>query len=197
MPRTPLGVTNARSDAVTVPKRLENVRLRVGRASAVLKVVSSERKDAMSELRSLAIGAVPDELVRGFAEGRRSLVVETTSDGMVTVIRIGNTGAAQNFRLGRVERHGEERDRSGPFIASQLTADGNRRQRRRCAIDYNQINRFACGGFDEEGDLRRDGCVEAGTGQETGLPRFDPPADQVAPDYFSLRHRVSSPSPGH
>ena len=85
------------SDAVTVPKRLDNVRLRVGRASAVLKVVSSERKDAMSELRSLAIGAVPDELVRGFAEGRRSLVVETTSDGMVTVIRIGNTGAAQNF----------------------------------------------------------------------------------------------------
>lgn len=85
------------SYAVAVPQRLENVRVRVGRASAALKVVSSERKDQLSELRSLAIGLVPDDLVRGFAEGRRSIVVETTSDGMVTVIRIGNTGAAQNF----------------------------------------------------------------------------------------------------
>lgn len=85
------------SYAVAVPKQLENVRVRVGRAAAALKVVSSERKDQLSELRSLAIGVVPDDLVRGFAEGRRSLVVETTSDGMVTVIRIGNTGAPQNF----------------------------------------------------------------------------------------------------
>lgn len=85
------------SYSVTVPQHLENVRVRVGRAAASLKVVSSERKDELSELRSLAIGVVPDDLVRGFAEGRRSLVVETTSDGMVTVIRIGNTGAAQNF----------------------------------------------------------------------------------------------------
>ena len=71
--------------------------MRVGRSAAALKVVSSERKDQASELRSLAIGMVPDDLVRGFAEGRRSLIVETTSDGMVTVIRIGNTGAPQNF----------------------------------------------------------------------------------------------------
>lgn len=85
------------STAVAVPQRLENVRVRVGRAAAALKVVSSERKDELSELRSLAIGGVPDDLVRGFAEGRRSVVVETTSDGMVTVIRIGNTGAPQNF----------------------------------------------------------------------------------------------------
>lgn len=84
-------------DSVPVPKRLENVRVRVGRAAAALQVVSTERKDQTSELRSLAIGVVPDDLVRGFAEGRRSLVVETTSDGMVTVIRIGNTGAPQNF----------------------------------------------------------------------------------------------------
>ena len=85
------------SYAVAVPKRLESVRLRVGRAAATLKVVSSERKDELSELRSLAIGVVPDDLVRGFAEARRSVVVETTSDGMVTMIRIGNTGAPQNF----------------------------------------------------------------------------------------------------
>lgn len=85
------------STAVAVPQRLENVRVRVGRSAAALKVVSSERKDQASELRSLAIGMVPDDLVRGFAEGRRSLIVETTSDGMVTVIRIGNTGAPQNF----------------------------------------------------------------------------------------------------
>ena len=85
------------SYAVAVPKRLENVRVRVGRSAAALKVMSSERKDQASELRSLAMGVAPDDLVRGFAEGRRSLVVETTSDGMVTVIRIGNTGAPQNF----------------------------------------------------------------------------------------------------
>jgi hypothetical protein len=85
------------SGSVAIPKQIDNVRLRVGRAAAVLKVVSSERKDQAGELRSLAIGAAPDDLVRGFAEGRRSLVVETTSGGMVTVIRIGNTGAPQNF----------------------------------------------------------------------------------------------------
>ena len=85
------------SDTVPVPKRLEQVRLRVGRAAAVLKVVSSARETQASELRSLAMGAVPDDLVRGFAEGQRSLVVETTSGGMVTVIRIGTTGAPQNF----------------------------------------------------------------------------------------------------
>ncbi|RDV05352.1 hypothetical protein DXH78_12685 [Undibacter mobilis] len=85
------------SEAIAIPKQLENVRLRVGRTAATLKVVSSDRKDQASELRSLAMGMVPDELVRGFAEGRRSLVVETTSGGMVTMIRIGNTGAPQNF----------------------------------------------------------------------------------------------------
>jgi len=85
------------SDAVAVPKQLDQVRLRVGRASAELKVVSSGRQSPASELRSLAVGAVPDDLVRGLSEGRRSLVVETTSGDMVTVIRIGTTGAPQNF----------------------------------------------------------------------------------------------------
>jgi len=85
------------SDVVAVPKQLDQVRLRVGRAAAVLNVVSSERGAQAGELRSLAIGAVPDALVRGLAEGRRSLVVETTSGRMVTVIRIGTTGAPQNF----------------------------------------------------------------------------------------------------
>lgn len=84
------------SGAIAVPKRLDDVRLRVGRAEAVLKVVSSAANDTGGELRSLAMGAVPAELVRKFAEGNRSIVVETTSGGMATVIRIGNTGAPQN-----------------------------------------------------------------------------------------------------
>lgn len=85
------------SGSIAIAKQLDDVRLRVGRAAASLKVVSSERKDQFSELRSLAIGVVPNDLVRAFTEGNRSLVVETKSGGMLTVIRIGNTGAPQNF----------------------------------------------------------------------------------------------------
>ena len=113
------------SDSIAAPKRLDNVRLRAGRAAAALKVVSSEYKDQSGELRSLAIGMVPDDLVRAFAEGQRSLIVETKSGGMATVIRIGNTGAPQNFpRLasGCLRPTGDRAEAIAPMIESKTGA---------------------------------------------------------------------------
>ena len=47
---------------------------------------------------SFAAGTVPASLIRDFASpGSHSMVIETTSKGMVTIIRIGNTGAQQSL----------------------------------------------------------------------------------------------------
>lgn len=41
---------------------------------------------------------MPAALIGAFASaGNHSMVIETESDGMVTVIRLGNTGAQQNL----------------------------------------------------------------------------------------------------
>ncbi|MFA6267097.1 MAG: hypothetical protein WC670_15440 [Pseudolabrys sp.] len=85
------------SDVTPLPKKLDGVSLRVGRDRVPLNVVSSAPHDQAKELSSLAIGQVPASLIRTFAAGNRSIVIETTSRETVTVIRIGNTGAPQNF----------------------------------------------------------------------------------------------------
>jgi hypothetical protein len=85
-------------DRIQVPAELGAVTMTVGRMSASLKVVSSERRSQPDELVTYAAGTVPAALVGAFAAvGNHSMLIETTSAGMVTGIRFGNTGAQQNL----------------------------------------------------------------------------------------------------
>jgi hypothetical protein len=85
-------------DHTPVPAKLGMVTVRVQSASMVLKVVSSERHSEPDELVSYAAATVPAALIGAFAAaGTHSMVVETESDGVITVIRFGNTGAQQNL----------------------------------------------------------------------------------------------------
>ena len=103
-------------DRIQVPAELGAVTLTVGRMSASLKVVSSERRSQPDELVTYAAGTVPAALVGAFAAvGNHSMLIETTSAGMVTGIRFGNTGAQQNLpRLtaGCVKEIGDRADLS-------------------------------------------------------------------------------------
>ncbi|MDP2411044.1 MAG: hypothetical protein Q8M26_12260 [Pseudolabrys sp.] len=77
---------------------LSGVTLRVGRALAPLKVVTSERRTETGELVSFASGTLSAGVVGGFAgAGNQAMIIETRSEGVVTVIRLGNTGARQDF----------------------------------------------------------------------------------------------------
>jgi hypothetical protein len=70
----------------------------VGRVSAVLKVVSSERRSQPDELVTYAAGTVPAALIGAFfSAGNHSMLIETKSAAMVTGIRLGNTGAHQSL----------------------------------------------------------------------------------------------------
>jgi len=85
-------------DRIQVPAELGAVTMTVGRMSASLKVVSSERRSQPDELVTYAVGTVPAALIGAFAAvGNHSMLIETKSDGMVTGIRFGNTGAQQNL----------------------------------------------------------------------------------------------------
>ena len=85
-------------DRIQVPAELGAVTMTVGRMSASLKVVSSERRSQPDELVTYAAGTVPAALIGAFAAvGNHSLLIETKSAGMVTGIRFGNTGAQQNL----------------------------------------------------------------------------------------------------
>jgi hypothetical protein len=77
---------------------LRTVTVNVGNDSVTLKVVSSQRRSDSDELVSFAAGTVPAALIDAFAAaGNHSITVETESAGLVTGIRIGNTGAQQNL----------------------------------------------------------------------------------------------------
>jgi len=81
-----------------LPDALDTISLRVGSSSAALKVVSSERRDSPDELVTYAAGRVPAALISTFAAaGSHSMLVKTETAQLVTGIRIGNTGASQNF----------------------------------------------------------------------------------------------------
>ncbi|MCW5693939.1 MAG: hypothetical protein KIT48_16400 [Pseudolabrys sp.] len=84
-------------DGLALPPQLDGVTLRIGKNRAPLKIVASGRDDDDRMLRTLAVGSVSADVVRHFSAGFRSVVVETSSDDALTVIRIGNTGAPQNF----------------------------------------------------------------------------------------------------
>lgn len=83
---------------LTVPTALSGVTMRVGGLSAPLKVVSSLRRHGPDELVTFAGGPVPADLVSAFAgNGSHSMMIETKSTGVVTGIRLGNTGAHQSL----------------------------------------------------------------------------------------------------
>lgn len=78
---------------------ISSVTVRVGRATVVLPVVSSERRTPAGELETLAAGLVPAALVDNFAaSGPHSMMVTTRGGGdFATAIRLGNTGARRNL----------------------------------------------------------------------------------------------------
>lgn len=85
-------------DRIQVPATLGTVTVVVGRMSAPLKVVSSEHRADPDELVTYATGTVPAALIGVFtAVGDHSMMIETESDGMVTGIRFGNTGAQDSL----------------------------------------------------------------------------------------------------
>jgi len=85
-------------DRIQVPAAPASVTMTAGGKSAALKVVSSERRSQPDELVTFATGPVPAALVRAFAAvGNHSMLIETKSAGLVTGIRLGNTGAQQNL----------------------------------------------------------------------------------------------------
>jgi hypothetical protein len=86
------------SGRIRVPTELGAVTMTVGRMSAALKVVSSERRAQPDELVTYAAGSVPAALIGAFAAvGSHSMLIETKSGAMVTGIRFGNTGTQQNL----------------------------------------------------------------------------------------------------
>ena len=87
-----------KGDRILVPAKLGEVTMTVGRVSAALKVVSSDRRTQPDELVTYAAGTVPAALIGAFfGSGNHSMVIETKSAAMVTDIRLGNTGAQQNL----------------------------------------------------------------------------------------------------
>jgi hypothetical protein len=81
-----------------LPGKVGSVTVAAGRSVAKLKVVSSERRTRPDELVTLASGNVPAKLIWIFAgAGKHSMLIVTKSAATVTAIRLGNTGARQNF----------------------------------------------------------------------------------------------------
>jgi len=81
-----------------LPDTLGAISVRVGGNAADLKIVSSERRSGPDELVTYASGRVPSALITTFAAvGNHSMLIKTESARLVTGIRLGNTGAAQNL----------------------------------------------------------------------------------------------------
>jgi hypothetical protein len=83
---------------IALPRRVAAVAMIAGRSVARLKVVSSDRDQASGELVTQADASVPAKLIDSFAAmGKHSMMVTTKSAGVVTAIRLGNTGAQQSL----------------------------------------------------------------------------------------------------
>ena len=111
---------------IQVPAELGAVTMKVGRVSAALKVVSSEHRVQPDELVTYAAGTIPAALIGVFAAaGNHSMMIETRSAGMITGIRLGNTGAQQNLpRLtaGCVKPIGDRADLSAKKTGGMASA---------------------------------------------------------------------------
>jgi hypothetical protein len=87
-----------RGEQTPLPAAIDSISLRVGSNSAMLKVVSSERRSEPDELFTYATARVPSTLIGAFAAmGNHSMVIKTHGAQLVTGIRLGNTGASQNL----------------------------------------------------------------------------------------------------
>lgn len=85
-------------DDVRLPGKLDSVVLRAGGTRIELGMGASQRHANPDELVSYAAGTVRAGMIRDFAgPGSHSMVIETISKGVVTTIRIGNTGAQQSL----------------------------------------------------------------------------------------------------
>jgi hypothetical protein len=81
-------------ERMRLPGEIENVTVRVGRLSATLKVVSSERRTDPDERVTYASATIPAALIDAFAAvGNHSMLIETRSADSMSGIRLGNTGA--------------------------------------------------------------------------------------------------------
>ncbi|MGA7974171.1 MAG: hypothetical protein WCA36_15335 [Pseudolabrys sp.] len=81
-----------------LPHAVRSVRVASGDTATDLKVVSSRHVDDSGQLVTYAEAAVPARVIDAFAgPGSHSMMVETRSSGVVTGIRIGNTGAHRSL----------------------------------------------------------------------------------------------------
>lgn len=81
-----------------LPHAVRSVRVAAGRAATDLKVVSSRRAGNSGLLVTYAAEAVPARMIDVFAgPGAHSMMVQTRSPGLVTGIRVGNTGAHESL----------------------------------------------------------------------------------------------------
>jgi hypothetical protein len=86
------------SDHTLLPTDLGEVGMRLGNTVVPLTVASSERHHEPDELVSYAAGKIPVSAIGAFASsGNHSVVIETKSGSVTTVIRLGNTGAQLNL----------------------------------------------------------------------------------------------------
>ncbi len=80
------------------PEPVIDVELSLSGKSVPLKIVSSRPASKPLEFDSIASGSVSAELMTAFADARnRSITIETTSEDVATVIRLGNAGVARSY----------------------------------------------------------------------------------------------------
>lgn len=80
------------------PDPVTEVEISVGGKSLALKLSSSEPSSRPLERLSVAKGRIPVDMMKAFADPRsRSLTIETASEEMTTVVRVGNAGLARTY----------------------------------------------------------------------------------------------------
>lgn len=119
--------TRRSGEQIPVPATLGKVTMRIGSEALALKVGSSERRNGPDQLVTFASGSLPASAISVFAsDGNRSIVIETETKGMVTVIRLGNTGArvslpnlVESCRKGGGDRAELAHPKTGGYAAAQ------------------------------------------------------------------------------
>ncbi|HEY4142768.1 MAG TPA: hypothetical protein VGM57_15210 [Pseudolabrys sp.] len=114
-------------EQIPLPQSLSKITMRIGSAALALKVSSSERRNDPDQLVTYASASLPASVLGSFASvGNRSIVVGTESKDMITVIRLGNTGAqgslpqlAESCRKGAGDRAELARPKIGGYAAAQ------------------------------------------------------------------------------